>query len=277
MPTIIARASESAHWYTRTGLPQYTVKAKDGSDRATTLRDARKFELLPSVTTVMKVAAMPALEAWKQEQMLLAALTLPRVEGETEKQLIERIVHDSKETGRKAADRGTEMHEAIEKWLGGKKPDKHESIAVAYENRIYEHFELPKYPSDIARVMTWQIERSFSHELGYGGKCDAYVSPSTVAKTGIVLDTKTKEFAAGDKVPAYEEQLMQLAAYRHGLGMPKARCANVFVSALPECAGLIHIHEWTEEELQRGFEMFKCLLSYWQLKNQFNIPSEKRI
>ena len=61
MTTIIARAGEQTHWYDQKGAPAYTVKAKDGSDRPTTLRDARKMNLAPSVTTILKVAAKPAL------------------------------------------------------------------------------------------------------------------------------------------------------------------------------------------------------------------------
>ena len=80
MTTIIARSAESVHWYQHNGAPQYTVKAKDGSDRPTTLRDARKLNLVPSVTTILKIAAKPGLEAWKLNQMLLAALTLPKGE-----------------------------------------------------------------------------------------------------------------------------------------------------------------------------------------------------
>src|SRR5690349_12080652 len=41
---------KSAHWYTRSGEPMYTVTAKDGSQRKTDLRDARKLGLVPSVT-----------------------------------------------------------------------------------------------------------------------------------------------------------------------------------------------------------------------------------
>ena len=92
MTTIIARSAESVHWYGKDGSPQYTVKAKDGSDRPTTLRDARKLDLVPSVTTILKVAAKPGLEAWKLEQMLLSALTLPRTQNEPEKDFIARIV-----------------------------------------------------------------------------------------------------------------------------------------------------------------------------------------
>jgi hypothetical protein len=37
---------------------------------------------------------------------------------------------------------------------------------------------------------------------------------------------------------------MQLAAYRVGLGLPEAQCANVFVSR--RVAGLTKMIEWTE-------------------------------
>jgi hypothetical protein len=62
------------------------------------------MDLVPSVTTVMKVAAKPGLEQWKLEQMLLAAMTLPKMPDEPEKAYIARIVADSKETGKQAAE-----------------------------------------------------------------------------------------------------------------------------------------------------------------------------
>jgi hypothetical protein len=39
------RASESNHWYTRDGIPQYTIVGKNGKERNTTLRDAREHRL----------------------------------------------------------------------------------------------------------------------------------------------------------------------------------------------------------------------------------------
>ena len=71
------RASESNHWYTRDGIPRYTVMGKNGKERNTTLRDARTENLVPSVTTVLTVMAKPALIQWLQKQVLMAALTLP--------------------------------------------------------------------------------------------------------------------------------------------------------------------------------------------------------
>ena len=66
------RASESNHWYTRDGVPRYTVMGKNGKERNTTLRDARTENLIPSVTTILNVMAKPALIQWLQKQVLLA-------------------------------------------------------------------------------------------------------------------------------------------------------------------------------------------------------------
>jgi len=262
MTTIIARAAESVHWYQQDGAPQYTVKAKDGSDRPTTLRDARKMDLVPSVTTVLKIAAKPGLEAWKQEQMLLAALTLPRDPNESEKDFIARIVFDSKETAKSAAERGTRIHESIESWFGGKKDVEHKDIAKAFEESIFVHFKTHPF-------QPWLVERSFASALGFGGKVDLYCAADEHAPVGIVLDAKSKDFGPDDKVEAYDEHLLQLAAYRHGLGVPHARCANVFVSRTHP--GLVKVVEWPEEELVKGWEMFQCLLRFWKLKNNFGV------
>lgn len=262
MTTIIARAAESVHWYRQDGGPQYTVKAKDGSDRPTTLRDARKMNLVPSVTTVLKIAAKPGLEQWKLEQMLLAALTLPKAPDETEKAYLARIVADSKETGKQAAEVGTRIHESVEKWFSGQKNVEHPTIAKTVEESILQFFQT-------AAHQPWLVERSFADPMGYGGKVDMYCVEDQYAPTGIVLDIKSKDFGPEDKVDAYDEHLMQLAAYRHGLGVPHARCANVFVSRTHH--GLVKIVEWPEASLVKGWEMFKCLLAFWKLKNDFEL------
>jgi len=265
MATIIARSAESVHWYRTDGAPQYMVKAKDGSDRPTTLRDARKMNLVPSVTTILKVAAKPALEAWKMEQMLLAALTLPRTPDEPEKSFIARIVADSKETGKLAAEEGTRIHESIEKWFKGQRDVEHKTSALATDKAIHDHFLThPHQP--------WLLENSFASDLGFGGKVDMYCLPDEYAPTGLVLDVKSKEFFESDEVKGYDEHLMQLAAYRYGLGIPNARCANVFVSR--KVPDLVKVVEWTQEDLVKGWNMFVCLLNYWKLKNKFGVNDE---
>ena len=245
------RASESNHWYTRDGVPQYTVEAKKGGQRATTLRDARTMNLVPSVTTVLNIAAKPALLAWMQQQVLYAALTLPRRPDEPEKEYIDRIINDSKEQGRSAADAGTDIHASIQGFYEGQSTGRHSEMVSACTQAI----------DNWAGPRTWISERAFAHEAGFGGKCDLY----SEADGGFVADIKTKEFTDPDKIGGYDEHLMQLAAYRVGLGVPNARCANVFVSR--NVPGLVVVKEWPLEQLDTGWAMFMHLLSFWQLKN----------
>jgi hypothetical protein len=260
MTTIIARSFDSAHWYGGDGSPQYTVLAKDGSNRPTTLRDARKMNLVPSVTTINRLLHKPGLEEWKLEQMLLAALTLPRTPNETEKSLIARIKADSKETGKSAAERGTRVHESIEKWYSGNRKVEHVEIAKAFEESVFDHFGTHPFEE-------WKVEKSFASPMGYGGKVDLHCVQSETAPVGIVVDAKTKEFGPDDEINAYDENLMQLAAYRHGLNLSHARCANVFASVTHP--GLVVVFEWPEEKLRKGWEMFQCLLKLWKLKHDF--------
>jgi len=246
--------SESGHWYTREGNPMYTVIGKStGKPRNTTLRDARELNLIPSVTTILNVAAKPALTAWLQEQAILAALTLPREDGEPESVWLKRVLSDSKQQGRDAADLGTEIHAAIQGFYEGRKASKYPHHVEACKNAI----------QTVYGARTWVCEKAFAHEIGFGGKCDMHNTDGQ----GIVIDIKTKDFKDLSKPLAFDDHMLQLAAYRHGLGLPKAKCANVFVSrSNPDLA---HVHEWAEDDIQRGWDMFQSLLFYWQTKNNY--------
>jgi hypothetical protein len=241
---------ESTHWYTRSGEPAYTVKSAKGEDRPTTLRDARKLDLVPSVTTILGVAAKPGLEIWKQNQVLLAALTLPKDESESEADWVNRILEDSKAQGRDAADFGTRIHGAIQSY---------------YEERHFDEAFRPYVESAVLAIQNhfndweWIAEQSFAHELGFGGKCDLHVPER------FVVDIKTKDFGPDDKVTGFDEHLLQLAAYRVGLGASAARCANVFVSR--NNPGLAQVVEWDQDDLDRGWQMFVRLLEFYQIKN----------
>jgi hypothetical protein len=240
------KIQESGHWYTKDGSPAYTTVGKTG-ERPTTLRDARKLGLLPSVTTINGMLSKAGLDTWKQQQVLLAALTLPRQDGEAEQEWLARVMQDSKATGREAAERGTAIHAIIE----------------SYFEQVYMP-EKPAYLDNIDKALKdafgeqlWLSEKSFGHPLGFGGKCDL------MASSGFVVDFKTKETDL-DKVDVYFEHEMQLAAYREGLGVPTARCAIVFVNGKTNQVKLIEV---SQEKLQSGWECFEHLLRVYQIKN----------
>lgn len=239
--------AESAHWYTKNGTPAYQVIGKNGKLRNTTLRDARTNGYLPSVTTIIGCAAKPGLDRWRQEQVLLAALTTERIVGENEGDYLARIMEDSREQAKKASERGTLIHAAIEGFYEGKGLGDYPDHVRGLENALTAHFGNPQ----------WLAEKSFACDLGFGGKTD-------LCAPGIVVDVKTKEFGPGALPDAYDEHRMQLAAYRKGLGMETARCANAFISV--NNPGLVHLVEWSPEDLNKGWLMFKGLLDYWYAK-----------
>lgn len=240
------KQQDTGHWYTKDGAPAYTIEGKTGV-RNTTLRDARKLGLLPSVTTINNMLSKAGLDTWKQQQVLLAALTLPRLADEPEADWLARVMQDSKATGREAAERGTAIHAIIE----------------SYFDQVYMP-EKPAYLDGIDKALDqafgsqlWLSEKSFGHPLGFGGKCDL------MAKSGFVVDFKTKD-ADLDKVDVYFEHEMQLAAYREGLGVPNARCAIVFVNGTTNQVKLIEVEK---QKLQNGWECFQHLLRVYQIKN----------
>lgn len=249
------RASESNHWYTRDGIPQYTVVGKNGKERNTTLRDARSMDLVPSVTTIIGAAAKPALIAWMQTEVLKASQSIVRRADEEDQAYFDRIMDESKRKGKEAADKGTAIHAAIESFFEGISHPGYPEHVQGCVNALETHFGR----------LAWVAERSFGHELGFAGKCDLH-APNEVFEGGLVADVKTKDFSDESDVIGYDDHLMQLSAYRVGLGIPNARCANVFVSRTTP--GLCKIIEWSEEDLKRGWEMFYALLQFWQLKNK---------
>ena len=241
------REEQNGHWYLPDGSPAYRIIGKNGKERNSTVKDAREHGLLPSVTTIIGCASKPALDVWKQQQAILAALTLPRLEGESEEDWLSRVVSDSKETAKQAAERGTQIHGVIEAFYEGIYIPELPPYVRAVENAINEHFG----------SQLWISEKSFAYG-GFGGKCDL------VAKSGFVVDFKTTEKDL-DKLDYYFDHQMQLAAYRQGFEMPKARCAIVYVNALQNKAKLVEI---PDDDLRIGWECFTHLLAFYRAKNK---------
>ena len=242
-------ASESGHWYDQDGTPQYTIIGANGNYRNTTLRDARKLGYVPSVTTILNVAAKPALTAWKVNQALMAALTLPPIEGESLDDFKKRADADAKQHAIDAAAQGTAIHGAIEAAFLGQD----------YSPEYNAHVDAALDPlADALPHSEWLPEKSFCHPLGYGGKVDLH-------SEHVVVDFKTKEFGPGDKVVAYDDQIMQLDAYRHGLDIPNATMANLYLSRSHPGEVRLIIHESGNH-----FERFQHLLAFWKLSKNYN-------
>lgn len=254
-------AAESTHWYDRSGKPTYEVLARNGQPRPTTLADARKMDLVPSVTAIIRCAAAPGLVNWQIDQGIMAALTLPRSEAEAEADWLARVKQDAQEQARAAADRGTAIHALIESWYSHEDTDVPAGMFGVIEAVV------PAIDAAFPGVTIWDPEESFAHPLGFGGKAD--LTSGAFVGQAVLLDIKTKDSWPEDFPPkGFDEHLMQLAAYRLGLGLEAAECANVFVSR--QQPWQVHIHRWTEADMQRGWRMFVGLLGYWQAKNKYD-------
>lgn len=250
------------HWYSREGKPCYEQAKKDGGLRATDLRDARKLGLVPSVTTVLGVVAKPQLEKWKRDQSVMAALTLPRKDGESEETLLRRIYVDSEAQAKAAAEEGTRIHDAIELYFKEGYPAtgpyiEHVRATRQELSRLYPH------------VKDWTAEKSFASDLGFGGKVDLH-SPST----GIVVDFKGKDgdFTDGKKL-AYDQH-WQLAAYQRGLRLPVSVCANLFVSRTHP--GKVASHEWSVQDMADGWAVFEAALRLWKAIRKYDPSSYQK-
>jgi hypothetical protein len=244
-----------AHYYHTSpelrGQPCYEVpKVKSEEMRATNITDARKLGLVPGTTEVTGIIGKSGILPWHVGIIIDTIKDNPwTLQREDYKKTINALAKPKLE---EAMLRGTELHDKLEKYF---------KIKQLCETD--KQFILPVYEDVCSRFPNheWVNEEGFAHPLGFGGKVDLH----SKTDDGIIIDFKTK---AKDKLNdgmCYDDYAMQLAAYRAGLQLPRAKCYNLLISTVTP--GLIHYRQYTEEELELGLEKFKCLLRYWQLTN----------
>lgn len=252
--TQLYKSSESSHWYRPNGEPAYDAD----------LRQARKENLLPSVTTILRAAARPALENWKMTQCVLSALTLPRLPGEAEEDFALRVVADSNREASDAAAWGTKMHSICEQAMAGTVLW---AVPVEFEKHVISLLEWKgKY---IKRVIsTEKIVTSSS--FGYAGKLDLHAELTD--GRFVVADFKGRAVKPGPKtgkpkVAWYKEQCRQLAAYKHADGL--GNDTELMSVVIDRASGEIFTKIWTGPEAEAGLKAFLALNEYWRHDNQY--------
>lgn len=263
--TLIERQAPS-HWYLRDGRPFHEIAKKDGSgNRAVTLADARKCLALPSVTNILGVLAKPGLDAWKIEQGIMAALTLPRIENEPLDVFARRVVTDMGEQVEKAADFGTAIHAACEVYAVNK--------------------ELPLDPKLLAHLKDWQrwfdenveridcIEQVFVHlDHGYAGRIDMIAKLKGIGWAVIDFKTqKIKRSPKGEPKPAfYETWPMQLAAYQQAALASTGKNIAALVSVVIDSAQPGPVHVKVYESPAEHYRMFLAATELWRYVKAYN-------
>lgn len=241
----------SAHWYTADGRPAHELPAKAGGTRPTTLRDARRLKLLPSVTSVLGVLAKPGLDTWKQQQVALAALRCPKKDDESEEYWTKRVISEAFQQVEDAADLGSRIHAALE---SGDVP---EDLAV-YVDPVFAW---------LAEKRLEVVEREIvvvNARHGFAGTCD--VIARGAAGQMAVLDFKTRRTKPGQKVTPYDGQAMQIAAYAATYwgedNLPRVYGANVYISTTEP--GRLEVCPYQPEVLLAEWKAFRACCLLWR-------------
>lgn len=282
------------HYYTEKGQKVYQVfsasKTAKNPTRNTSMRDAKKWGLLPSVSNIKGQLDKPQLEIWKNEQLTTAVYNdfMQSELGQAAINMDYQSFHDKAVTemhsvSRGYADLGTAVHNALEQFLKG------EEYPEEMKPWIDRFFKIVSetYP-DIAFV---SLEAPFgSRFLGYAGCLDiiGYLKES---KRYVLLDTKTKTTKPKTKIVVYEEYRMQLAAYKRGFIAPSnisdytiaegnkyinpgfqfpasTIIANVFLSSTE--SDRQEIIELTQDEENNHWSMFRMLRDLYFLRNKWD-------
>lgn len=262
MPTIAMppRAGEAAHWYTLDGVPCYEVEKTSGPGRRPVdLRDARKTNLVPSVTTILRVLNKPQLNDWLTDQAVLAVLTSVRNDGESLDDFVRRILHKERvqdQESEKAATLGRAIHWALECAMSGKEWDEEQ----------YGKFVHPilKWRMSVGSVV-W-TEKVLLGDC-YAGKSDMLLDNESLGAM-LLVDFKSAKNLPKD---SYVEHKLQTAAY--AACIPKdpednsvTLTANVYISTSSPGEFVVHTQRDWAQTYVHGFER---LLHYWQWANNY--------
>lgn len=245
--------SESAHWYTAAGEPKYDA----------TLREARKFGYLPSVSGICRLWPKGALESWKQEQLILAALTLPRNPGESLDAFAHRVAADGQSTAKTTAQWGTRFHDLCEKLHRYEQPKPPPEMTEHY--RLYREWFIGT-ATGVVRTEHCVV----NPELGYAGKLDLLMLCNWGRALG---DIKSRSVKNG-KPTYYDEQAMQLAAY--GMALPPEEQPEAYFSVIvnrdtPEPP---YVKWWTPDEILKATVDFMACLNLWTRVNKYTPGKE---
>jgi hypothetical protein len=235
-----------------------------GDDKSFGMRDARKMKaegkiVVPSVTSIFSVLAKPALDNWKAENVARACWDM-HGEGywmsKTQDEFIDAAIATASQASRGAMTLGTDIHQAIEDCIAGKDYRADLQIYVA-----------PVMAERARREVRWSITEKAvgSTRFGYAGRCDDHSE-----ETRTVRDNKSRK-SKGKKVPVYETDFIQIAAYGHALfgdEFFKSGHGEIWGISTSE-PGVITVHDKTGPEMVEDFAAFLALNKIWQHINRF--------
>ena len=249
------KPKSSYHWYDRDGKAHHDAG----------LREARKLGLLPSPTTIMGVLNQPGLTAWKQNNILKAALdvTDAQKEGSDLDQLAKQVVEDLYQQNSQVTDRGTAIHLGAEQILKDEEWDTADQQLVA----------LNEWAQSNVLDVRFTEEVLVNNERGYAGTMDALIEHREHGLIGIDYKSQNcKQNAKGDYKPAYYKTWpLQGAAYRECIDRELPFMSVVVNKNGPE----IFEKRWDDEVVDKAFDAFLNLHAIWCWEKNY-YPGEKK-
>lgn len=259
--TRLVTTDQAGHWYTEEGESAHVIIGKNGNQRNTTITDARKLGLLPSVTSVIGIKSKPELETWKAEQIIRACIKFPIKEGQEEGEYAKEIMQEARKVTTEAAAHGTLMHEQMEHILLGREHSKDEKLQPYIKT-------FKEWAEDNVEKVYW-CEKALVG-AGYAGRCDAYLRLSGTGDC--IIDLKNRKVNPKYD-PFYDTDCAQLWAYRMASENPQCACVSVVLAANdPET---IVIHKWDEDELYQAGIAFQAMLKVWAWSKRYTPPGMK--
>lgn len=254
---------EGNHWYTVDGMAAHTQPTKKGAKnpfRPTTIKDAKEQKLLPSVSSILKVVANPALDRWKMMKVAEACYKQPPIGDESLDDYTRTILDKAFDEASNAADLGTRIHANIEAQLTDK-PFPH-TEAEALEPALAA---LDKVKGMGLNVKASE-ERVVCKRHGFAGTCDLLFNTDD----GIfgALDFKTTKTKADEPITTRFGQPAQIAAYlaaywNGGRGVIEDNVGyNLYVSTTE--IGRVDIVQYNHTTLQSEFDMFLHACAIWR-------------
>jgi len=234
------------HWY------QVDAKGAIAPAHDIDLREARKINAYPSITTILKERANPALDKWKQDELFNAVVDNKRKKGESEDDYRERIATIAQTKGREAAEFGTRLHDAL---------DLFPQTTIDRDLAPYVELFAPSYFHHVRQRIASEIMLADT-EIGVAGRTDL------IAETewGLaIIDYKTSKFKGG-KASFWPSYRIQLAFYAkteqlNGVLTDTPYCINIVLDS----NGKYKLTEfvWTPEEVEWAYLQFLATAWLW--------------
>jgi hypothetical protein len=264
-----------SHWYTIDGEPRHTMATKPGAKyptRGTTITDARKLNLFPSVSGIID-GCSNEYTRFRELALCEACYEFRPMGGEDAGAYAKRILGMERDS--EAATIGTEIHAAIEAHFRGEELPEFVTLyggAEVFAESMIGPAIAAIEGTGMKVVATEEV--TVNKKLGYAGTLDlALLSKTHYA----IADFKSCKNLPKKKIDVHGIQLSSYLASRWGqqhelpIGLD-ATAFNVYISTSE--VGQVKIVKWSAEELQECFTIFQKMLEIWQWRNNYK-PKDK--